>query len=71
MREQLRIEFDEMRNQYEFRNKGMYEMIYPILDEITLDPQEDKMKPYIEIQQWATAEYCRKNNVKPLHPLPK
>lgn len=46
-------------------------MIYPILDEITLDPLEDRMRPYQELQLWATAEYCRKNNVKPLHPLPK
>ena len=45
-RELLRRKFDNIRNQYEFRNKGMYEMIYPILDEITLDPIEEDMKPY-------------------------
>ena len=45
-RELLRKKFDNIRNQYEFRNKGMYEMIYPILDEITLDPIEEDMKVY-------------------------
>lgn len=45
-RDQFRKEHDELRNQYEFRNKGNFEMIYPILDEITLDPWEDKMAPY-------------------------
>ena len=45
-RDQFRKEHDELRNQYEFRNKGMFEMIYPILDEITLDPWEEKMAPY-------------------------
>jgi tubulin polyglutamylase TTLL6/13 len=63
-REQLRKEFDDIRNQYESRNKGMYEMIYPILDEITLDPIEEDMKPYQAMQAYAQAEYCKKNNFK-------
>ena len=46
MRDRFRKEFDDLRNQYEFRNKGMFEMIYPILDEITLDPIEEEMRPY-------------------------
>ena len=46
LKEQHRKEFDLIRNQYEFRNKGMFEMIYPILDEITIDPNEELMKPY-------------------------
>ena len=33
-----RKDFDDLRNQYESRNKGMFDMLYPILDEITLDP---------------------------------
>ena len=39
-------------------------MIYPILDEITLDPSEYKMRQYQEIQLYATKDYCRKNHVK-------
>ena len=39
-------------------------MIYPILDEITLDPIEEDMKPYQAMQAYAQAEYCKKNNLK-------
>lgn len=46
LREKLRAQFDDLRNQYETRNKGLYDMIYPILDEITLDPLPEKMRPY-------------------------
>jgi len=71
LREQLRKDFDELRNQYEFRNKGMYDMIYPILDEITLDPVEDEMRPYLTMLDWITREYCKKNHIKPPVPLEK
>ena len=46
LREKLRAQFDDLRNQYETRNKGLYDMIYPILDEITLDPLPERMRPY-------------------------
>ena len=46
LKDQYRKEFDLIRNQYEFRNKGMFDMIFPILDEITMDPNEQLMKPY-------------------------
>ena len=59
-----RKEFDDLRNQYETRNKGMFDMIYPILDEITLDPIYEKMKPYEELLQYAQIQYCMKNNMK-------
>ena len=39
-------------------------MIYPILDEITLDPQEDKMKHYQNMLDHAQYDYCKKNNLK-------
>lgn len=45
-KETFRKRFDELRNRYEHRNKGMFDIIYPILDEMTLDPVEDQMKPY-------------------------
>lgn len=61
---QFRQEYDEVRNQYEFRNKGNYEMIYPILDEITLDPSEYKMTPYQNLLTFAIKDYCRRNHVK-------
>ena len=46
IKEEYRKEFDELRNQYEFRNKGMFEMIYPILDEFTLEPIQEEMRHY-------------------------
>ena len=49
MKDLCRKDFDDLRNQYESRNKGMFDMIYPILDEITLDPIPEKMKPYEEL----------------------
>lgn len=46
-------------------------MIYPILDEITLDPNEELMRPYQKLQLSTHAEYCQKNNIKwPLIQLP-
>lgn len=39
-------------------------MIYPILDEITLDPIEEDMKPYQAMQTYAQAAYYKKNNLK-------
>ena len=63
-KEAFRREFDELRNQYEFRNKGMFEMIWPILDEITLDPLEDQMQQFADVHVHAIKEYCKKNNVK-------
>ena len=64
LKEHFRKDFDEIRNQYEFRNKGMFEMIYPILDEITLDPIEEDMRKYSQIQRFAYLEYCKKHNIK-------
>lgn len=64
LKEHFRKEFDDFRNQYEFRNKGMFEMIYPILDEITLDPIEEDMRKYHQIQRFAYLEYCKKHNIK-------
>ena len=46
IKEQFRKDFDLVRNQYEYGNKGMFDMIYPILDDLTLDPIEDEMRPY-------------------------
>ena len=51
LRNQYKKEFDLLRNQYEFRNRGMFDMVYPILDEITLDPNESLMKPYEKLLQ--------------------
>jgi hypothetical protein len=39
-------------------------MIYPVLDEMTLDANESKMKPYYEMLEHAIKDYCRKNHVK-------
>lgn len=39
-------------------------MIWPILDEITLDPIEDQMQQFAEVHGFAIREYCKKNNVK-------
>lgn len=64
LREQFRKDYDELRNQYEFRNKGMFEMIYPILDEITLDPIEEEMAPYVQMQEYAVRDYYKKNHLK-------
>ena len=39
-------------------------MIYPIVDEITLDPIEYKMTPYQDLLSWAIKDYCRKQHIK-------
>ena len=42
----------------------MFEMIYPILDEITLDPWEDKMAPYQNMLDHTQYDYLKKHNLK-------
>lgn len=63
-KELFRKQFDEVRNQYEWRNKGNFEMIYPILDDITLDPVEEEMRGYAQMINFAQIEYCKKNHMR-------
>lgn len=39
-------------------------MIFPIVDEITLDPIEYKMTPYQDLLNFAVRDYCRKAHIK-------
>lgn len=48
----------------------MFEMIFPILDEITLDQNEEKMKPYIQLQNQNQNTFCSKNNIKNVTIIP-
>jgi hypothetical protein len=42
----------------------MFEMIYPILDEITLDPIESQMKPYQDLLAKVQSENMQKLKIK-------
>ena len=65
VKDKLRREFDDLRNQYESLNRGMFEMIYPILDEITLERKEDEMRKYSILQSFAQMDFNKKQgNIK-------
>lgn len=53
------------------RNKGMFDLIYPILDETTLQPITEAMKPYQEIMQVAWIDYIKRTNAKIPFGFPK
>jgi hypothetical protein len=39
-------------------------MIYPILDEMTLDRVDEEMRAFNQISNFAQIEYCKKHNLK-------